>query len=146
MIDLQDNAGKYLSLIWRHKQAYMAKRMEPLNIGAGQYVYLFRLYIEDGQSQQHLSDDLMVDKAATMRAINKLEENGYVVRRPDPADKRSFQIFITDKGRNIRSKLEEIVEEVLETLLKDMSVEERELAKKMLKHIARNMVQAVNER
>lgn len=143
MIDLRDNVGKYISLSCRHMQAYMAKRMEPLNIGVGQYVYLFRLYFEDGQSQQRLSDELLVDKAATVRAINKLEEAGYVVRKPDPADKRSFRIFLTDKGRNIRPKLEEIVEEVLEILLKDMSVEERQLLKKLMRQVMGNMVEAV---
>lgn len=143
MIDLQDNVGKYISLSWRHMQAYMAKRMEPLNIGVGQYVYLFRLYSEDGQSQQSLSDELLVDKAATVRAINKLEEAGYVVRKPDPADKRSFQIFLTDKGRNIRPKLEEIVEDVLEILLKDLSMEECKLLKRLMKQTAGNMVEAV---
>ncbi|MFZ3171593.1 MAG: MarR family transcriptional regulator [Carboxydocellales bacterium] len=143
MINLQENVDKYLTQSWRHMQAYLAMRMEPLHIGVGQYVYLIRLYNEDGQSQQCLSNGLLVDKAATVRAINKLEQTGYVYRAPDPADKRSFKIYLTKKGRNIRPELENILEEMLAVLLKDLSSVEGELIKKLLKHMAKNIVTSV---
>lgn len=143
MIDLHDNVGKYITLSLRHMHAYLAMHMEPLNIGVGQYVYLLRLYTEDGQSQQSLCNYLLVDKAATVRSINKLEAAGYVVRKPDPDDKRSFRIFLTEKGRNIRPKLETILEEMLEVLLKGLTDEEGQLLKKHLKQVAENIVMEV---
>ncbi|TLM98559.1 MarR family transcriptional regulator [bacterium] len=141
MIDLKDNAGKYVSVIWRNMISYMARKMEPLGIGAGQYPYLFSLYVEDGQSQQCLSDRMLVDKAATVRSVNKLEAAGYVERRPDQQDKRSFRVFLTENGRTVRPQLEAIVEEVQEILLDNMSREEKDVLKRLLPRMAGNIMQ-----
>ncbi|MDA8234091.1 MAG: MarR family transcriptional regulator [Clostridia bacterium] len=143
MIDLRDNVGRYVSMTYRHTISYMARKMEALQIGAGQYPYLFTLYLEDGQSQQSLTDRMLVDKAATVRSINKLEEAGYVERRPDCIDKRSYRIFLTEKGRTVRPQLEAIVQEVQEILLDNMSTEEKIILKRLMQQIARNIVKAV---
>ena len=135
--------GKYVSVTYRHIIVYMSRKMEPLQIGAGQYAYLFALYVEDGQSQQSLTDRMLVDKAATVRAINKLEEVGCVERRPDPHDKRSFQIYLTEKGKAIRPQLESIVDEVQEILLENMSTEEKIILKRLMQQMAGNIIKVV---
>lgn len=141
-VDLHDNVGKYVSVAWRNMISYMARKMEPLHIGAGQYTYLFALYGEDGQSQQNLSDRMLVDKAATVRAINKLEAAGYVERKPDQLDKRSYRIFLTKKGKAIRPQLEAVVEETQEVILGDMSPQEKIIIKRLLRQMARNIIRA----
>lgn len=140
MVDLKDNVGKYVSVTWRNMISYMTRKMEPLHIGAGQYSYLFALYGGDGQSQQALSDRMLVDKAATVRAINRLEAAGYVERRPDEQDKRSFRIFLTPKGKAIRPELEAIVGDVLEVLHTGMSPEEKVTINRLMQQMARNMI------
>lgn len=144
MIDFKDNACRYVSVTYRHMISYMGKKMEPLHIGPGQYTYLFALYVEDGQTQQNLSDRMLVDKSATARAIGKLEELGYVKRKPDNIDKRSFRVFLTQKGLKIKPQLESIVEEVQEILLGNLSVEERNVLKGLLQKVARNMIDATH--
>ncbi|RJQ24782.1 MAG: MarR family transcriptional regulator [Peptococcaceae bacterium] len=142
MIDLKDNAGRHVSFTYRHMIAYMARRMEPLHIGPGQYVYLFALYGEDGQTQQNLSDRTLVDKSATARAINKLEALGYVERKPDHTDKRSCRVFLTQKGIAVKPQLEVIVGEVQDILLKDLSDEEKTTLRALLQKVSRNMIRA----
>lgn len=142
MIDLRDNAGKYVAATYRHMVAYMARKMEPLHIGPGQYSYLFSLYVEDGQTQQSLSDRKLVDKSATARAINKLEELGYVERKPDNTDKRSHRVYLTPKGLEIKPQLEAVVEEVQEILLGNLSDEEKNVLKNLLQKMSRSMIQA----
>ena len=143
MINFHDNMGRNISITWRHNLAFMAKQMEPLGIGPGQYAFLFSLYITDGQSQQSLSDRLLLDKAATVRAINKLEAMDYVNRIPDPKDKRSVQIFLTEKGKSIRPQLEAIVEELQAILLSGMSNEEQELLNRLMKKMTSNIIEKV---
>lgn len=139
---MKDNVGRYVSVTWRNMISYMARKMEPLHIGAGQYAYLFALYNEDGQSQQALSDRMLLDKAATVRAINKLERAGYVERRPDDRDKRAFRIFLTKQGKDVRPKLEAIVGEVQDILLEDMSPEEKVIIKRLMRQMAGSIIRA----
>lgn len=143
MIDLQENIGRNISLTRRHMIVFMAKEMEPLGIGAGQYAFLFSLYLEDGQSQQQLSDKLLLDKAATGRAINKLVRLGYVNRIPDLKDKRSVQIFLTEKGQSIRPQLEAIVEELQAILLSGMNNEEQQFLNRLMKKMTNNIIEKV---
>lgn len=142
MIDLRDNTGRYVSVTYRHMISYMGKKMEPLHIGPGQYTYLFALYLEDGQTQQSLSNRMLVDKSATARAVDKLEELGYVERKPDNIDKRSYRVFLTQKAVEIKPQLEAVVEEVQEILLGNLSDEEKNILKTLLQKLSRNMIQA----
>ncbi len=117
----------------------MAKKLEPFGIGAGQYPFLFALYIQDGQAQQSLADLIAVDKAAATRTIGKLAKAGYVKRLADSADARSFKVMLTPKAHRMRQKLEAAVREILEELQKGMSPDERAQAKKLLSRMISNI-------
>lgn len=142
MVDTRDNVAKHMAVAWRQTIAYIARKMEPLHLGSGQYPYLFALYDQDGQSQQRLSQRLMVNKSATVGAVDKLERLGYVERRPDRADRRRYRVYLTEKGRRVRAQLEAIVGEALEALQTGLTVQERETFRELMRRAADNMVAA----
>ena len=57
------------------------------------------LHQENGQATQDaLSNMLFIDRSNAGRALQRLERDGYIVRRKDDADKRTNLVQITDKG------------------------------------------------
>ncbi|MFD0890031.1 MarR family winged helix-turn-helix transcriptional regulator [Streptosporangium algeriense] len=48
-----------------------------------------------------LSAVLMMSRAGMTNRLDHLERAGLIERRLDPADRRSFQIVLTDKGRKV---------------------------------------------
>jgi DNA-binding MarR family transcriptional regulator len=50
-----------------------------------------------------LADRAQLSLAATSELVNDLEERGYLVRRPDPADGRAKLIDLTKRGRDAMS-------------------------------------------
>jgi DNA-binding MarR family transcriptional regulator len=68
--------------------------------------------------------------------VDELEEMGYVVRRPDPSDRRAKLILLTPKGRKCiaagRATIEGLEEKITETLGEQGHRELRELLKKLL--------------
>ena len=50
-----------------------------------------------------LADRAQLSLAATSELVNDLEEMGYLVRRPDPADGRAKLIDLTKRGRDAMS-------------------------------------------
>ena len=130
--DFFNNTLKYIGLNYRHYSQILTKEMQSLNIGSGQYVYLFLLYEKDGVSQQELSNRLLVDKSATKRALEKLEINGYIYRQNSSSDKRVTEVFLTQKGKEIKPKLDSILEKTENKLLKNLNKEERETFLKLL--------------
>lgn len=117
--------GKYISILYRHAQAYIAHQLKPYDLGSGQYTYLLMLYQKDGVSQEELSKQLMIDKGTTARAIEKLEKLGYVIRKTNPADRRSNIVFLTDKGKSIRTDLCKTICEWNDILLADLDNDEK---------------------
>lgn len=56
------------------------------------------LKIEDGQSISRLSSQACMKPSNFTPLWHSLEEQGYVERRRDEADRRSWRLFITEKG------------------------------------------------
>lgn len=134
-----ENIGKYISYIYRMAQCFINEKLEPYHIGSGQYIFLLVLFREDGINQEILSEIVKVDKATTGRAIKRLIEEEYVYRLRDPEDKRSYQIFLTDKGRLLRPILMDILKEWNSLLLQDQ--EEKKQAVELLEKMAKNIYQ-----
>ncbi len=74
--------GKWTSVLYRYRKAFMARRLEKFGIVGGMFVTLLTVKEFNGASQERISDYLKIDKTTTAKAIKKLESEGYV--RPEP--------------------------------------------------------------
>lgn len=54
-----------------------------------------------GINQYELAYQDHYDKGTTARAVKKLEEQGYVLRRSDEHDRRITKLYVTKKGEAI---------------------------------------------
>jgi MarR family transcriptional regulator, lower aerobic nicotinate degradation pathway regulator len=96
-------------------------------IGARGYHYrLLASLIEDGPASQaalgrrtgiHLSD--------MVAALNELEEDGFVARAPDPADRRRNVITVTASGRKRSDQLASSAQGIQDALLEPLDEAER---------------------
>lgn len=101
---------------------------------------LARLWEEDNLTQQELGERICQDKTNITRAIDLLEENGYVKRLPGENDRRNKYIQLTAKGKKMEQKFVPIVaNEILGKACKRMKKEEIDLLKKMLNTIYDNL-------
>ena len=71
---------KCVSVLYRQFQIYINNNTKDLGIGASEYIFLMEMYEKVNVSQEELSKSLIVDKAATARAIKSLEEKEYIFR------------------------------------------------------------------
>jgi DNA-binding MarR family transcriptional regulator len=53
----------------------------------------------EGVTQQELAERLLVTKGNVCGRIDCMESNGWVERRPDPADRRANRLFLTRPGK-----------------------------------------------
>lgn len=105
---------------------------------------LARLWEEDKLTQQELGERICQDKTNITRAIDFLEEKGYVKRIAGLNDRRNKYIQLTLKGKKMEQKFVPIVaNEILGVALKGLSKDEIELFKKMLNTVYNNL-QKVN--
>jgi DNA-binding MarR family transcriptional regulator len=64
-----------------------------------EFVILGKLAERDATSQQDLAEQLKINRTMMVKIIDKLESAGYVVRRRNPDDRRSYLISVTPAGR-----------------------------------------------
>lgn len=100
-----ESISRYVNQLYRQGIVFLGKEYKEYNIGAGQYQFLVYLYMMDGLTHDELTYKIGVDKAATTRAIVKLEESGYIKRVQDVNDKRKYYIFLTDYAKEKRVEI-----------------------------------------
>lgn len=133
--------GRWISILYRYRQNYLGKRLEPLNIGSGQYFFLLVLSKNNYLSQEELSDFLKIDKATTAKAVKKLEDEGYVARNVDATDKRVYQVYLTRKGREILPIIEKFIKDWEKLVTTGLSESESQLIEGLLGKMAQNACQ-----
>jgi DNA-binding MarR family transcriptional regulator len=55
----------------------------------------------EGITVSELADLARVRKQTMAQAVDQLERSGYVERRPNPRDRRSRLVFLTDRGASV---------------------------------------------
>jgi DNA-binding MarR family transcriptional regulator len=113
--------------IYRSYLAYMVKELEAYKVGSGQFEFLLVLYHEDGVSQETLAKLLKVSKATSARAIQSLEEEGYVYRERDETDLRAYRVYLTDKGKEMRDIIFKKLTAFTDILFSGFTFEEKEI-------------------
>ncbi|MEU4390485.1 MarR family transcriptional regulator [Kribbella sp. NPDC023855] len=89
-------------------------------------------------SQASLGRRTGIDRSDVVAALNELADLGYVVRSPDPADRRRNVITLTPEGEQQRQRLETLIRAAQDELFAPLSPSERDelttLLAKVLSH------------
>ena len=75
-----------------------------LGLHGGQDMVLIELWQNDGLRGGDLASRLGVEPPTVTKMLRRLENLGLLERRPDPAAARSFQVYLTGKGRARRRR------------------------------------------
>lgn len=87
----------------RMRRTLFDQAMKPLGITRSQWWVLSQLsrHTRAGMLQTELARDLDVGKVTVGGLIDRLEAAGYVVRQPEPSDRRAKRIMITPRGHAV---------------------------------------------
>jgi DNA-binding MarR family transcriptional regulator len=140
------SVGRYISCIYRNFHKYLHEQLKEFNLGSGQFHFLMMLYKKDGVNQETLAEKLNIDKATSARAIKKLEEQGFVIRKKDSNDRRNYTIYLTEKAQRLKPKIRNVLSNWTDILLYDISIEEQQQLFSLLEKISRNATEHHEQR
>ena len=98
---------------------------------------------DEGINQTAMADIMDIEPITLGRHIDRLEEAGWVERRPDPDDRRAWRIFLTDKVQPVLEEMENIAIEVRNDAMVDFSSMERERFIDNLIRVKSNLADAI---
>jgi DNA-binding MarR family transcriptional regulator len=75
-------------------------------------------------AQDTLSNRLSVDRSNAVRALQRLEHDGYVLRRKDDADKRANFVQLTPKGRQAFTEIAKVRKKIAQSFFGDLQADE----------------------
>ena len=99
--DKNDSLREALRRVFAAQRRYYHQNAQRIGLatGQGQGTILAQLRREDHLTQRELADRCNIDTTTMSRALDRLEENGLLCRRKTPESRRSYQIVLTDAGR-----------------------------------------------
>ena len=115
------------------------QRAKSLGLTRAQTQLLAYLLYHEGINQARLADLLEIEPISLARLLDRMEQAGWVERRPDPKDRRAWLLYTTEKLKPVFTKMVEIGKEVRAEALAGLSEEERDQILGMLLRVRRNL-------
>ena len=104
------------------------RRVKETGLTPVQWHVLYSLFDEeDGLSQTSLAEHLIMAKPPLGRIIDRLEQDGWVIRKDDPKDRRANKIFLTQKITPLVSNIQLLLDEISDIATSGLSKNERHL-------------------
>lgn len=97
--------GYLIHDVSRLRRMMFDRALAPLGITRSQWWVLAFISRKDGLPQTQLANELDVGKVGVGALIDRLESSGFVIRQPDPVDRRVKRVFVTKQARGFLEKL-----------------------------------------
>lgn len=133
---LAEHMGWLMSRASHTLGAALTEDLAPLGLNLRDYTVLIaaeRAAIEGRpRTQLALAQAARLDKSTMVVAVDALEKEGLVERRPDPKDRRARIVVPTDAGRELLARAEGVVLDVEDEVLAGLDAEQRRVLRGLL--------------
>ena len=137
--------GRHASILYRQANRFYDRALAPYGIGCGQQFFLLRIFEHQGINVLDLARLGQFDKGTATRAVQKLEEEGYIRSEPDPQDRRMRRLYTTPAAEPIVKEVFAARERWNQILTRGIRQEEIEQADKLLAHMAENALNYIRQ-
>ena len=120
-----DATERKMTKIAREVSKFTVQHMKEEGIGTAEFDVIHLIRHNPGMTQVQVRDTLKLDKGAAARRVASLEHKGYLIRKPNPEDKRSQLLFATEKAEHLKNSKAHIETVFYEWLLEDLPEEEK---------------------
>ncbi len=136
---LENSMGYLVRRTFRAFTHALEFRLAAHDISLSMWFFLRLIWIEDGQTQKELSDELGLTQPTTVSAMDVMEKRGYIERCRNREDRRKVNIYLTPAGRALEKQLLPYATEVNAIALETLSAQERRLVTELLQRMNRSL-------
>lgn len=114
-----------INRISRNIRKIKNQEMADYNLRSAHISCLYYLYLEDGLTATDLCERCEEDKATVSRALEYLEDNGYLTCQAKTAKRYKSALHLTPKGTEVAAKIADKISRFLEQISVELTEEER---------------------
>lgn len=113
-------------------------RVRALGMTSRQARLLLILHVTEGENQGYYAELLEVEPISLTRMVDRMEEAGLIERRRDPADRRAWRLFLTDRSRCVIDQVRDSLTGLEDEMLAGLEPQQRKALGQMLESIREN--------
>ena len=129
---------KNTSAFYRMTQSYITRHLKAYDLGSGQQFFLDRIARNSDISMQELAALGYFDNGTVTRAVQKLEEKGFVTVTTDEKDRRIRRLRVTEKGEPVVEAMRELKRQWRLIVMEGFTDEEKLVFSQMLSRLVDN--------
>jgi len=136
---MDENIGTVMAQVSRLLRRRFDERAREIGVTRPQWHVLSILKRNEGINQGCLAEMLEVEPITAGRMIDRLQDAALVERRPDPADRRAWRLYVTEKGQQLFDQLRPCAHETFDEALEGIGSKEQEELMAMLQRMRANL-------
>ena len=136
---MSEGIGFLMSDVARLLRRRFDERARAIGVTRAQWRTLVVLSRHEGANQGQLAELLEVEPITLCRMIDRLADAGHVERRRDPADRRAWNIYLTDCARPLLDRLRVLADELVVESLSGVDDETQAILTRSLDRIRANL-------
>ena len=125
-IKVAQSTGYLVRRTYRAFTRSLEQRLAPHGVSLSMWFFLRLLWERDGLTQKELSDELGLNQATTVAAMDGMQTRGLVQRQRSTEDRRRTHIYLTRAGRALKDELLPYAHEVNRIAVSNLSAAELE--------------------
>ena len=131
--------GFLLKDVSRRYTRRFEERAQRFSLTLPQCKALIYLETSEGISQKRLAEFTELDPMTLVRILDRMEADGWVQRRFDPADRRAHALWLTAKAKPILEHIWQLIVETRNEMLLGLAGEERAQLLSLLERVHANL-------
>lgn len=135
--------GFVLKDVYRLWVRLFEQRLPQLGMTFTQCKVLVFLSRNEGTTQAKLAEASDTEPMTLVRVLDRMERDGWIERRPDPADRRAYRLHLRRASNPVLNEILSIGEKARNEALDGLSSEQREQMMSMLEHVRANLTALV---
>jgi DNA-binding MarR family transcriptional regulator len=138
--DLEDLRLSFLIHdVSRMRRTAFDQYMKPHGVTRSQWWVLSNLSRHDGMMQTELAGMLDVGKVTVGGLVERLEQAGWVERRPDASDRRAKRVYLTDRAQRVLAEIRQAGDDMNQMAFDGLSRQDRRELFRLLTRIKDNL-------
>jgi DNA-binding MarR family transcriptional regulator len=101
----EESLGYQVNHLARLLAHALGTRIAATGVVPGQFAQLLALFEQDALTQRELCDRVRIEQPTMAKTLARMQRDGLVTTRPDPADRRRIRVNLTDRARALEPEL-----------------------------------------
>lgn len=132
-----------ISIVSRNHLVFINREAKALNIKGKQIPCLMVISKHPGITQDDIVRLFQIDKGFIARIVRELEDDKLIYRTIDPENRRKYNIFLTENGKNLIPKIKDIEEKWNKIVCEGLNKDENLKLMKFMSVLAQNSVDTI---